>query len=161
MTTTNPPTMGTPLKKLKDLPKSIITHKPFIIFRPYPKSHNGKEYAVMDYLYFYKNLVVTSPYQNGQYFDEMPAENLLAFKAEAFSKKVKKMVISNTYYFNVELKTEMLGFQMETTAEIIQEYNAANPKNPLGQEGYVHPDTGLPVFFTEQCDIIIPPVPPT
>lgn len=161
MTTKSPQIMGAPLKKLKDLPKSIITHKPFVIFRPHTTSHSGKEYAIMDYLYFYKNLEVTSPYQNGQYFDQMPADNILAFKAEAFNAKVKKMVICNTYYFNIELKTEMLGFQMETTEEVIQQYNAANPKNPIGQEGYIDPETGLPMFFTEKCDIIIPPVPPT
>lgn len=154
-------TMGKPLKKIKDLPKSIITHMPFIMFRPHLKEHDGKEYMIMDYLYFYKNLIVTSPYQNGEYFDEMPVNNVLAFKAEAFDKKVKTRVIKNTYYFNVNFKTDTLGFKMDASEQTIQAYNKANPKNPLGgHEGYVHPVTGLPMFFTEECEIIIPPPPP-
>lgn len=159
MANNNPQTMGTPLKKLKDLPKSIITHKPFVIFRPSVKEHNGKTYRIMDYLYFYKNLVVTSPYQDGYYFDEMPAANLLKFEAPAFDKKIKRMVICNTYYFNVDIPESQLFFQMETTEAVINAYNEANPKNPIAQQGYVNPETGLPMFFTEECEIVMPPPP--
>lgn len=161
MTPKNPQTMGTPLKKLKDLPKSIMTHKPFVIFRPSVKEHNGKTYAIMDYLYFYKNLIVTSPYENEQYFDEMPADDQLSFEAVAFDKKVKRVVICNTYYFNVDLKNNKLLFKMNTTEAVINAYNKANPKNPIAQQGYVDPVTGLPMYFTEECEVVIPPLPPT
>lgn len=153
--------MGTPLKKVKDLPKSIMTHMPFVMFRPHLHEHNGKEYIIMDYLYFYKNLEVTSPYQDGEYFDEMPLNNLLAFNAECFDKSVKKMVIKNTYYFNANLKTDTLRFQMKASPQTIEAYNKANPNNPIGHEGYVDPETGLPMFFTDDCVIIIPPLPPS
>ncbi len=159
MSTKNPQTMGTPLKKLKDLPKKIMTHMPFVIFRPKTKMHNGKEYRIMDYLYFYKNLVVTSQYQDGHYFDEMPPANLLKFEAPAFNKKIKRMVISNTYYFSADIKETQLFFQMETTPEVINQYNKANPKNPIAQQGFVDPETGLPMFFDDECEIVIPPPP--
>ncbi|MFT7150124.1 MAG: hypothetical protein ACI82Q_001989 [Nonlabens sp.] len=159
MTSKNPQTMGTPLKKLKDLPKSIMTHKPFVIFRPHLHKHEGRSYRIMDYLYFYKNLVVTSQYQDGHYFDEMPAANLLKFEAPAFNKKVKRMVISNTYYFNAEIPESRLFFQMETSEEVINAYNKANPKNPIAQKGYVDPETGLPMFFTKECEVVMPPPP--
>ena len=151
--------MGKNLKKIKDLPKSIITHMPFVMFRPVTKERDGKEYMIMDYLYFYKNLVVSSPYQNQQYFDEMPANDSLSFEAEAFNKKVKTMVIRNTYYFNVDLETHKLGFRMHASQEVIAAYNQANPKNPIGKEGYIEPDSGLPMFFDEECIIVIPPIP--
>lgn len=149
--------MGKRLKRLKDLPKSIITHKPFVIFRPHLQEHEGKQYMIMDYLYFYKNLVVNSAYPDGTYFDEIPKDNLLSFQAEAFDNRVKKMVISNTYYLNIELKADELRFQMEASKQVIQAYNKANPKNPIGKGEYVHSDTGLPMFFHEQCVIVIPP----
>ncbi|MBO3700341.1 hypothetical protein [Roseivirga sp. E12] len=161
MTTNNPPTMGTPLKKLKDLPKKIMTHMPFVMFRPHIQMHNGKSYRIMDYLYFYKNLVVTSPYQDGQYFDEMPTDNLLKFEAVAFDKNIKRMVISNTYYFNTDITETQLFFQMQTTEEVIDQYNQANPNNPIAQQGYVDPETGIPMFFTDECEIVMPPPPPT
>lgn len=161
MSSNKPRTIGTPLNKLKDLPKSIITHKPFVIFRPYLQKHEGQQYAIMDYLYFYKNLMVSSPYKNGQYFDEMPAGDQLSFEAVAFNKKVKRMVVSNTYYFNVNLQSSKLLFKMNAAEGVIEKYNKANPKNPIGHQGFINPDTGLPMFFTEDCEIVIPPPPPT
>ena len=154
-------TLGIPLKKVKDLPKTVMTHMPFIMFRPHLHQHNGQEYIMMDYLYFYKNLEVTSPYEDGQYFDEMPANNLLLFKAESFDKTIKKMVIRNTYYFKSDLKTQDLRFQMEASQETIKAYNNSNPKNPIAGGNFIDPETGLPMFFTTDCVIVIPPVPPT
>lgn len=156
-----PTTIGIPLKHVRDLPASIITHMPFIMFRPFPVEHSGNQYAVMDYLYFYHDLVVTSPYSDGEYFDVMPAGNLLAFTAESFDKKVGMTVIRNTYYFNVNLCTENLKFQMSITEAVKDAYNNANPNNPIGGEGFVNPETGLPMFFTHECEIIIPPTPPS
>ncbi|OEK01998.1 hypothetical protein BFP97_10915 [Roseivirga sp. 4D4] len=161
MTTTNPPTMGTPLKKLKDLPKKIMTHMPFVIFRPHVHNHEGKTYRIMDYLYFYKNLVVTSPYEDGHYFDEMPPGNVLNFEATAFDKGIKRMVISYTYYFSTDIEENKLLFKMDTTEQVINEYNQANPKNPIAQQGYVNPITGIPMYFTEECEVVMPPPPPT
>ncbi len=151
--------MGTPLKKLKDLPKKIMTHMPFVIFRPSTKKHNGEEYRIMDFLYFYKNLVVTSQFQNEYFFDEMPADNILKFEAPAFDKQIKRMVISNTYYFNVKIPESQLLFKMEATLEVIKAYNKANPKNPIAHKGFVNPKTDLPMFFDDECDIVIPPPP--
>lgn len=153
--------LGIPLKKVKDLPKSIMTHMPFIMFRPYLTEHNGNEYITMDFLYFYKNLEVTSSFNDGQYFDEMPPDNVLAFKAEAFDKGVNKMVVRNTYYFKSSLKTDRLLFRMVATEETINAYNQANPTNPIGGGSFIDNETGLPMFFTTDCEIVIPPVPPT
>ena len=160
MENSKPSTMGVRLKKLKDMPFSIITHMPFVMFRPFTKSHDGKEYAIMDYLYFYQDLVVSSPYSDGQYFDEMPPNDLLSFTAESFNKKVGLTVIKNTYYFNTALTSKKLYFQMAITQEIIDKYNKANKKNPIASGEYVHPETGLPMFFTDECEIVIPPPPP-
>ncbi|OEK06296.1 hypothetical protein [Roseivirga misakiensis] len=153
--------IGTPLKKVKDLPKSIITHMPFIMFRPFLKAHNGNEYITMDFLYFYKNLRVTSPFVDGQYFDELPEGNVLKFNAETFDKSIKNMVVKNTYYFKKDLKSNTLFFRMLASQETINAYNKANPKNPIGGGDFIDRDTGLPSFFTNDCEIGIPPVPPT
>lgn len=157
MTTEKPSSLGKSLKKLKDLPKSIITHMPFVMFRPMTIEKDGKTYAIMDFLYFYQDLMVTSPFENGQYFDEMPQNDTLSFDAISFKKKVGLRVIRNTYYFNTDLTDKKLLFRMYATEKVLKKYNDAHPKNPIGLDGYVEPTDGLPMFFTADCEIVIPP----
>ena len=50
---------------------------------------------------------------------------------------------------------------MYITEAVMDAYNAANPDNPIGGGNFVNPETGLPMFFTHECEIIIPPTPPS
>ena len=152
--------MGYEMETFKDLPKDVITHMPFIIFAPNRPVIGGEVYVPMHFLYIFKNLNVFSQdgYENGHVFDEMPPNSTLTFKSN-FKEEVGYSVIRTTYYFNVKLGRETLKFKMNISESDKVKYNLANRDNRLPLANGVSM-AFTPEFFTEECDVNIPP-PPT
>ncbi len=150
-----------PVRKIKQLPKDMITHMPFIIFKPMEVTIGGNKYVPMVFLYFSRNLSVVPDYPDGHTFDSMPTNNQLSFSA-TFDKSTKYTVLMNTYYFAPDLATNKLGFIMSMSQETVSEYNAANPNNPINGGFSSEAETIHPVqFINAECDVIIPPFPPS
>lgn len=153
-----------PVKKIKQLPGEIITHMPFIIFKPMEVIINGNKYVPMVFLYFSRNLDILATYPDNTTFDSMPEDNVLSFSA-SFNKGTKYTVLKNTYYFAPDLATNKLGFMMSMTENTVNEYNKANPTNPIhggfSEDGTENKHAKTVQFINAECDVIIPPFPPT
>lgn len=153
-----------PVKKIKQLPGDMITHMPFIIFKPMEVQIGGKNYTPMVFLYFSRNLQIAPDYPDGYAFDSMPTDNQLSFSA-TFDKSVKYTVLKNTYYFATDLAKDRLAFIMKMSQDTVNKYNAANPTNPINghfptegeDSSTIHPVQ----FINAECDVIIPPFPPS
>ena len=149
--------MGYELELLRDLPKDMITHMPFIIFTPNRPVIGNEVYIPMHFVYLSKNLNVFSQdgIDNGHVFDKMPPNNTLTFKSN-FEENVGYSVIRNTYYFNVKLALKTIKFKMNLSESDKIKYNLANRDNRLP----LHKNSGVfecIEFFTEECDGTIPP----
>ncbi|WP_323757522.1 hypothetical protein [Roseivirga sp.] len=149
--------MGYEMETFRDLPKDVITHMPFIIFAPKRPVIAGEVYVPMHFLYIFKNLDVFSEegYKNGHVFDQMPPNSTLSFKSN-FKEDVGYSVIRATYYFNVNLGRETLKFKMNISESDKIKYNLANRDNRLALTGNSSLEF-MPEFFTEECDVNIPP----
>lgn len=153
-----------PVKKIKQLPGELITHMPFVIFKPMEVEINGKKYMPMVFLYFSRNLEIQAAYPDNTAFDSMPNDNTLSFEA-SFNKSTKYTVLKNTYYFALGLATSKLGFKMNMSEETVNEYNQANSQNPIhggfSEETTENKHAKTVQFINAECDVIIPPFPPT